>query len=135
MCLVDWGNCQGTWLVKEFSLLHRELTEWCLSCLVFHGRPLGKPSAVQERRRGGMRLHAFPESLTLANYSISLSLSLLLCLIELLVEVGQMCEQCLVWGLVPTPPLGSLGHHSVSTCCIPAVGHILYMLSHSTLSR
>lgn len=67
-------------LIKEFNLLHRELTEWVLSCPVFHGWPHGKPSAAWDRYKAGMKWHAFPESLTLANYLISLDVSLLLCL-------------------------------------------------------
>lgn len=41
-------------LIKEFNLLHREWTEWSLSCPVFHGWPRGKLSAALGRQRGGM---------------------------------------------------------------------------------
>lgn len=52
-----------------------------------------------ERHEEGVRLHAFPESLTLANNLVSLVLSLLLCLLELLPDVDQMWELHLEWGL------------------------------------
>lgn len=48
--------------------------------------------AARERSEEGVRLHAFPESLTLANNLVSLGLSLLLCLLELLPDVDQMWE-------------------------------------------
>lgn len=59
---------------------------------VQHGRGL----------KEGVRLHAFPESLTLANNLVSLGLSLLLCLLELLPDVDQMWELHLgrVWEVV-----------------------------------
>lgn len=55
-----------------------------------------------------MRFHAFPEYLTSANYLISLGLSLLLCLLELLTEVDQLGDQqrFRVWGVVLTQKNG-----------------------------
>ena len=43
------------------------MTEWCLSWPAF----LGKPRATRESHEEGVRLHAFPESLTLANNLVS----------------------------------------------------------------
>ena len=60
-------------LIKEFSqlLLTQRVTEWCLSWPAFLGWPHGKPRATRESHEEGVRLHAFPESLTLANNLVS----------------------------------------------------------------
>lgn len=77
-----------------------------------------------------MRFRAFPEYLTSANYLISLGLSLLSCLLELLTEVDQLGEQqrFRVWGVVLTQenggcshsllPLDGLSNHFLSLCCM-----------------
>ena len=86
-----------------------------------------------------MRLHAFPESLTLANNLVSLGLSLLLCLLELLPDVDRMWELHLEWGLgsgdhsrkwrLVLFPLDSILHHPVSAGCGHAVEQIFAILS------
>ena len=86
-----------------------------------------------------MRLHAFPESLTLANNLVSLGLSLLLCLLELLPDVDQMWELHLAWGLgsgdhskkwrLVLFPLDSILHHPVSAGCGQAVEQVFAILS------
>ena len=108
-----------------------------LTC--FLGWPHGKPRAARERHEEGVRLHAFPESLTLANNLVSLGLSLLLCLLELLPDVDRMWELHLEWGLgsgdhsrkwrLVLFPLDSIWHHPVSTCCGHAVEQIFATLS------
>ena len=69
-----------------------------LTC--FLGWPHGKPRAARERHEEGVRLHAFPESLTLANNLVSLGLSLLLCLTPLLFPACAAHPKCgAVWCL------------------------------------
>lgn len=142
MCMLGWlGTAKDhVRLIKEFSLSQRELTEWCLSCPVFHDWPHGEPSETWESHNGDVGLHDLPESLFSANCLISLAW-VCSCTSRVVDRSGSDMWVAFgmgsgEWsGLVLTPPLDSLLNHSVSTCYIPALGQILNMHFHSTLTR